>query len=351
MDDIHMAASYQLDWSRLRGKSIFVAGATGLIGRCLVDILMYKNKYDDLDCHIYAAGRNEAKARLCFSDEYFHDANFTFMEYDVKTRLEYEKLHNVDYVLHLASNTHPIAYAREPIDTILTNILGLNNLLELSLYCGAKRFVFPSSVEIYGENKGDVEKFDEYYMGYINSNTLRAGYPESKRCGETLCQAYIKERGLDIVIPRLPRIYGATMQEGDSKAVAQFIKKAVNGEDIVLKSDGSQYYSFLYVVDAVIGVLAVMLKGANGEAYNIADEGNDITLRDAATALADIAGVKVVFEIPDAVEKAGYSTATKAVLDGGKVRGLGWKPMYTIKDGLRQTVLIMKAGISMDAML
>jgi nucleoside-diphosphate-sugar epimerase len=347
MDDIHRAADYQLEWSRLRGKSIFVAGATGLIGRCLVDILMYKNKYDNLDCHIYASGRNESKARLSFPDEYFHDANFTFMEYDVKNKLEYEKLPHVDYVLHLASNTHPIAYAKEPIDTILTNILGLNNLLELSLHCGATRFVFPSSVEIYGENKGDVEKFDENYMGYINSNTLRAGYPEGKRCGEALCQAYIKERGMDIVIPRLPRIYGPTMQEGDSKAVAQFIKKAVNGEDIVLKSDGSQYYSFLYVVDAVIGVLAVMLNGTKGEAYNIADESNDITLKDAASLLAETAGVKVVFEIPDAVEKAGYSTATKAILDARKIQGLGWKPMYTMEDGLRQTVLIMKADILM----
>jgi nucleoside-diphosphate-sugar epimerase len=202
-------------------------------------------------------------------------------------------------------------------------------------------------VEIYGENKGDVEKFDENYMGYINSNTLRAGYPESKRCGEALCQAYIKEKGMDIVIPRLPRIYGPTMQEGDSKAVAQFIKKAVNGEDIVLKSDGSQYYSFLYVVDAVIGVLAVMLNGTKGEAYNIADESNDITLKDAASLLAETAGVKVVFEIPDAVEKAGYSTATKAILDAGKIQGLGWKPMYTMENGLRQTVLIMKADMLM----
>lgn len=95
--------------------------------------------------------------------------------------------------------------------------------------------------------------FDEDYCGFINCNTLRAGYPESKRCGEALCQAYIRQKGLDIVIPRLTRSYGPTMLMSDSKAVSQFIKKGLAGEDIVLKSKGNQYYSYTYVADAVSG--------------------------------------------------------------------------------------------------
>lgn len=171
---------------------------------------------------------------------------------------------------------------------------------------------------------------------------MRAGYPESKRCGEALCQAYRHQKGLDIVIPRLTRSYGPTMLASDTKAISQFIKNAIQGEDIVLKSEGNQYYSYTYVADAVSGLLTVLLKGESGEAYNIADVSSDIRLKDLAGILANISGKKVVFELPDAVEKAGYSKATKARLDGSKIKELGWQPLYDIKTGLERTVDIFK---------
>lgn len=192
-----------------------------------------------------------------------------------------------------------------------------------------------------GENRGDVELFDESYCGYINSNTLRAGYPESKRCGEALCQAYKKQKNLDVVIPRFTRSYGPTMLKTDTKAISQFIKKAVAGENIVLKSAGTQYYSYTYVADAVSGFLTVLLKGESGEAYNIADESSDIMLKDLAKIIADFAGKEVVFELPDETEKAGYSKATKARLDGSKLKKLGWNARYDIKQGLVRTLKML----------
>ncbi len=96
---------------------------------------------------------------------------------------------------------------------------------------------------------------------------MRAGYPESKRCGESLCQAYISQKHMDIVIPRFTRSYGPTLLKSDSKAMSQFLKKAINGEDIVLKSKGTQYYSYTYMADAISGLLTVLLMGAKGAAY------------------------------------------------------------------------------------
>lgn len=340
-EDIKKAAELNFSWEKLQDKSVLIAGATGLIGRCMIDILMYKNINQDLNCHIYAMSRNTDSAKQRFEGSYFESSLFTFVEQDVQFPIELAEGSQVDYVLHMASNTHPRAYATEPIDTVLTNVYGTKNLLDFCVQYEVKRFVFPSSVEIYGENRGDVEKFDEHYVGYLDSNTMRAGYPESKRCCEALCQAYMAEKGLDVVIPRLPRIYGPTMQEGDSKAVAQFIKKASAGEDIVLKSEGNQFYSFLYVIDAVTGILSVMLNGKSGEAYNIASESNDATLKETVSILADLGNVKMVFELPDEVEKAGYSTATKARLDGSKVEKIGWKPEFTIFTGLKRTMDIL----------
>ena len=211
-------------------------------------------------------------------------------------------------------------------------------MLKLADKCKAKRVVFASSNEIYGENRGDVEKFNEEYCGYIDCNTLRAGYPESKRCGEALCQAYIKQKQLDVVIARLTRTYGPTLLESDTKAMSQFLHKAIKGEDIVLKSKGTQYYSYTYVSDAVAGLLTVMLLGKCGEAYNIADEKSDIRLRDLAETIAESVGKKVVFDVPSKNESAGYSKATKARLDSSKLQKLGWHARYDIKDGINRTI-------------
>lgn len=339
--EIRMAAQRSLPWDSFRDKSVLISGATGLVGSFLIDVLMERNEQHGMNCRIYALGRSREKAQARFGAR-SRDPLFTFIPYDINLPFARDDLGRVDFVLHLASNTHPLQYATDPIGTITTNIIGLQNMLEFACAHSAERFAFASSNEIYGENRGDSEFFDEAYCGYIDCNTLRAGYPESKRCGEALCQAYRKQKGIDICIPRLTRSYGPTMLQADTKAISQFIKKGIAGEDIVLKSAGTQYYSYTYVADAVSGLLTVLLLGESGAAYNIADPASDITLRDLAALIAENAGTKVVFEIPDAVEAQGYSKATKARLDGTKLRALGWRPAYDIRSGIFRTMEILK---------
>lgn len=341
MEDVALAADADLPWEKLQDSSFLVSGATGLIGSFLIDVLLFKDGRDHLNCTVYALGRNELKAKTRFN-RFANDPHLMFVPYDVNQSFIREDIDQVDYVLHLASNTHPMQYATDPIGTITTNIIGLQNLLEFAVAHNAARFAFSSSNEVYGENRGDVESFDEHYCGYIDSNTLRAGYPESKRCGEALCQAYKSQKGLDVVIPRLTRSYGPTMLMSDTKALSQFIKKGITGENIVLKSAGTQYYSYSYVLDSVTGLLTVLLKGENGEAYNVADEKSDIMLKDLARIIADYSGTEVVFEIPDVTEASGYSRATKARLNGNKLKKLGWEPIYSIKQGVYRTMEILK---------
>ena len=347
IEDVRFVGGLRLPWDKLQNKSLMLSGATGLLGSFLVDVIMEKNQTEDLNCTVFALGRNELKARERFI-KYADDDHLVIIGHDVKHPFESDNLGSIDYVLHLASNTHPIQYATDPIGTITTNIIGLKNMLDFAVTHKATRFAFASSNEIYGENRGDVELFNEKYCGYINSNSVRAGYPESKRCGEALCQAYRAQSGLDIVILRFTRSYGPTMLMSDSKAISQFIKKGVNGEDIVLKSAGNQYYSYQYMADSVSGLLTILLCGENGEAYNIAEEHSDITLKDLAYFIADISGKQVVFEIPDEAEAAGYSTATKARLDGHKLLALGWKPKYDIRSGIERTINIINTESERD---
>lgn len=339
-DNLLRVSGIPVDWQKLCGASVMISGATGLIGSFLIDVLMLRNRNEGLNCRVVALGRSAEKAKYRFA-RYWEDPLFAFRECDIVEN-GFEGLPAADYIFHLASNTHPVAYATDPIGTITANIIGTRNLLEFGAASGVKRVVFASSVEIYGENRGDQDYFTEDYCGYIDCNTLRAGYPESKRAGEALCQAYIRQKGMDIVIPRLSRTYGPTMLMTDSKALSQFIRKGLAGEDIVLKSEGTQFFSYSYVGDAVAGLLYCLSYGACGEAYNIADADSDITLRDLAGLIAGIAGRKVVFELPDAVERAGYSKATKAVLCADKLKAFGWQAMWDIRSGLRDTMEILR---------
>lgn len=339
VDRLHEAFPY---WERLEGKTLFLSGASGMIGSLLADAIMLYNKRlpPERRCRIIAVGRNRAAAEERFG-QWIDTKEFTFLEHDISMPLLPLDC-GVDYLIHAASTTHPLAYSSEPVNTVLANVLGAHHMLDLAAQKPDSRFLLLSSVEIYGENRGDTTYFQEDYCGYLDCNTLRAGYPEGKRASEALCQAYIQQYGVDAVILRLPRSYGPTMRMSDSKAIAQFIKKGVAREDIVLKSEGNQLYSYAHVSDAAQGILWALLCGKTGQAYNLSDSKSDTTLKALAELIAQYAGTKVVFELPDERERKGYSTATTALMDGGRLKELGWRAGYDIEAGVRETIDILR---------
>lgn len=331
-------------WAALEGKSLLITGASGMIGSLLVDAVMTRNDSAPpaRRCRILATSRSEGTARERFA-RWLGREDFFYLAHDVTQ--PFPHLPELpDYLLHAASTTHPAQYVAEPINTVMSNILGCRNMLDLAAQKPGSRMLLLSSVEVYGENRGDADYFDESYCGYLDCNTLRAGYPEAKRLSESLCRAYEREKGTDAVILRLPRTYGPTMRMSDTKAIAQFIQKALAGEDIVLKSKGDQLYSYAFVSDAVSGILWALTRGERGGAYNLADPGSDLTLKELAGLLAQAAGTKVVFDLPSEAERAGYSTATKALLDPGKLNALGWRARYHMADGLRLTLEMLRDG-------
>lgn len=337
--DLNNICKLDLPWDKMHNSSLLITGASGLIGTMLIDVLMMKNEQKQLSCQIYAAGRNAEKARERFGD-YWNSPYFQFVSMDVNQPIQLDK--KIDFIIHAASNTHPRLYASDPVGSLMTNLEGTYNLLEYGRTHGMKRMLFLSSVEIYGQALHPEDVFDEKYCGYIDCNGVRACYPEGKRAGEALCNAYISKYNLDIVIPRLSRVYGPTMRLDDSKAMSQFLMNGVRGEDIVLKSKGLQKFSYCYVGDVVQGVLYCLLKGKSGEAYNIADVKTDMLLKDITQYIASLNGHKVVFDLPDATEQKGFSKVTVGVMDSSKLQILGWQPFDNLKSGIKKTIAILK---------
>ncbi len=338
-DDVGAAAA-AADWDGLAGRSFLVTGATGAVGRALIDVIMERNRISGDAIRVTAVGRSAEKGRAVFG-RYLGDPCFDFLEHDVRDR--FPASGSPDYIIHGASNTHPVAYATDPVGTIMVNVLGTANLLERIAADAHGRLVLLSTVDIYGESR-DASPFREDGCGCIDPNTLRAGYPESKRVSEALCQAYRADRGVDHVTVRLSRVYGPTMGDDDSKAMAQFIRDALAGRDIALKSDGMQEFSYIYVMDAVTAILMAAARGEGGGAYNAGGPG--VRLRDVVATLCGIAGTDARTAEPDEAESRGASPVRSAVLDSSKLMRLGWSPATDLETGLRRTLAILGGGAS-----
>ena len=316
----------------LRGKSFLVTGATGMVGVMLIDALMALG-----DVKVIAVGRSKDKAKERLG-EYFDNTNFEFLEHDVCAPFPKDII--VDYIIPMASNTHPLAYSKYPVETMMINLKGAEHALNLAESTGAT-VIYTSTNEVYGNAVSD-EVFDEDSNGKLNLGNARACYNESKRSAEAMCQSYKTERGVKVKIVRLCRIFGPTMLMTDTKASSQFIQKAVVGEDIVLKSNGMQFFSYIYVADAVMGLITVLLNGEYGMAYNVSSERTNVHLRDFARLCAEYNGKSVVYDIPDATEQAGYSIATQAILSNERIKQIGFIPQYDMEDVVKRTIEILR---------
>lgn len=336
--DTKIVAEQIPNLDKLYGTSILITGATGMICSAVAEILFYLNKEQAANIHIILAGRNKERLQkrfYCLEE----GKDYTFLPYDAtfSTPISIK----ADYIIHGASNADPGKFAKEPVETMLANIIGLNTLLKSATDNQAKRLLYISSSEVYGQKK-EKRPFKEDDYGFVDILNPRASYPSSKRAAETLCSTYSAEFGLDTVIVRPGHIYGPTITNSDSRASAQFTRKAKAGEDIVMKSAGTQLRSYCYTMDCASAILTVIINGRCGEAYNISNPNSVVTIREMAEALAKAGNVNIVFENPSDLESKSYNLMDNSSLESMKLESLGWKAKFNIIEGTNRTLNFFK---------
>ena len=341
-EDVERASAAEfIDWEKLRGRTVLVTGATGLIGGQVVMTLLNASAEKDLGMKVIAAVRNKEKAEKLF--KYADKASLELLVQDVTSPYSYAG--DIDYIIHGASITSSKAFVDYPVETIFTAINGTKNLLELAKEKKVEGMVYLSSLEVYGVVDFSLPSVDEKTFGSIDPMSVRSSYSEGKRIVETLCTSYAHEYGVPVKVARLCQSMGAGVGYNDGRVFAQFARAVIEGTDIVLMTDGSTERNYCYISDAVTGILTVLLKGETAQAYNVANKDTLISIRDMAQMLIDNypeSGTKLVFNIAEDVTKLGYNPKVKMNLATAKAEALGWQPNVGLKEMFDRLIESMK---------
>lgn len=336
--DIADAVRATVGLDKLAGSSVLIAGGSGLIGSYIADMLLWANRQLHTGITVYAMDLSAERLAARFDGA--DSEMLRLVEHNVNREPDFD--FHADYMIHAASPAFPAAFNHDPVGTILSNILGTKYLLDYGRDHGMKRMLYISSGEVYGQGDLTLEAFEESYSGYVDPTSARSCYPNGKRTAETLCVSYTKQFGLDTVIVRPSHTYGPTVTKADNRANAQFVNKGLAGEDIVLNSAGNQMRSYTYLADSASAILSVLSSGESCNAYNIANSHSQTTIAGFAREVAAQTNTKVIFAEPDAAAKEEMTPIAKQVLSSEKLEKLGWQGRFTVPDGIRRTLEIMR---------
>ncbi len=333
-EDVERIISSNPALSALEGKEVLVTGGAGFLGAYFLDV------FDRLNDSL---GR---KARITCLDTFISGTpkRIAHLQGREGVRLLKGSITEPlpsgvrpDYILHCASIASPTFYRQHPIETMDANVDGTRNLLEYASRNRISGMVFFSTSEIYGDPLPQSIPTPETYRGNVSCTGPRACYDESKRFGETLCVNFNKVHGVPVKIVRPFNVFGPGLRIDDRRVIPDLFSDGFSGKGITLLSDGTATRSFCYASDAIDGFLKVMLSGRPGEAYNVGNDSEEISMLELARKVSSLfGGLEVTFQKS---RDKDYLTDNpqRRCPDLGKIRGeLGFRPSVDLDEGLRR---------------
>ncbi|MEM1165354.1 MAG: UDP-glucuronic acid decarboxylase family protein [Planctomycetota bacterium] len=302
-------------------KRILVTGGAGFLGSHLCERLVGEG-HDVICLDNFFTSQKTNVAHL------LGKPNFELIRHDVIHPVWLE----VDEIYNMACPAAPGHYQYNPIKTMKTSVLGIINVMGMAKRCRAK-VLHASTSEVYGDP--EVHPQPETYKGSVNTLGPRACYDEGKRAAETLCMDYHRSHGVDVKLVRIFNTYGPRMHPYDGRVVSNFIRQAIQGEDITLYGDGTQTRSFCYRDDLIEGIIRLMATetGFTGP-VNIGNPG-EFTIRELAELTIELtgSGSKMV-RMPPAEDDP---KQRQPDIDLARQK-LGWEPQIPLREGLARTI-------------
>lgn len=298
-------------------KSFLITGATGMIGRILINSLRQLTA----DNKIYVLGFNLDEANNVYKDTQLNKTSFSQLD-DMQC--------DIDFVIHLASPTNSQFLKEKPVETVDFIYTSTKEILDFALKHNSK-VLYISSMETYGEVYDETLR-DEKQLGYIDLSNTRNSYPEAKRLCELLCHSYFIEYGLDVKCVRLAQTFGAGTVQNDSRVFGYFARCVVNEENIVLGTKGDSYGNYCYIADTIDAFFYVLAKGKSGETYNVVGDNCRCTILELANLVKEkIANNKIDIKFNLSLGDK-YPNPTKLNMDNSKLKSTGWTPKYNLED-------------------
>lgn len=344
MEDIY---SRRTDWDIFDGKNVLLTGAYGMLASYLVYFLFYLKEEKNINVNLIAVVRNKEKFYKKFRD--LNSINeCTVIESDLSRKLEIGT--TVDYIIHAASLASPQYYSVCPVDVLQPNTIGNYNLLQLAKEKQVKGYLLFSSGDVYGAVNVKSGLIGENTFGIMDTLDIHNCYSESKRMAETMCKAFQVQYNVPTKIARIAHTYAPTMDiENDPRVFASFVKNIVNRQDIIMKSSGAGKRSFCYITDAVSGYFTVLLDGKDGDAYNVCNTDQYVSIKQLAECLANLYPDRHIHVVQK--ERSAEEHYTENVLllssestpDNAKLKNLGWEATVSIENGFERVVRYLES--------
>ena len=331
--------SSYIKWEKLRNSCILVTGATGLIGSMIVFGLLAANKKFELNLTIIAFVRDKNRAFELFGKTN-EKSGLKYIVGSMESTIDIEE--PIDYIIHGAGSTDNTYFVSNPVETIETSIKGSYNLLKIAWKQHIKKFVYLSTMEVYGA-PAEGKLVDELYPSNLDTMSVRSSYPEAKRLVECLCASFCQEYHVPVNVVRLTQTFGPGVKGSDKRVFAEFGRCVIEKQDIVLRTNGESGRCYLYTGDAVTAILTVLLHGENGKAYNAANQETFCSIYEMAQMVAhEVAKdlIKVTISI-DKEQSKKFSPKHHINLDCTRLLGLGWNPVYVLKEMYLRMIEVM----------